>query len=517
MAEEQDPEPWRIPTGLGAPQGLRPSPGIAPPGGLPEPPLSDWTGYEPADAADALAADAAEQVHEALGVDDVPAAPEPSAEAPTEPAAPPVQPVQPAPVPAAPAAPPVQPPAAAAPVPPSTAPPALTAPPVPTAPSVLPAPVAATPVSAPSATATHGPAPARARPPEGGPKPAATANPMKIVGWVGIGVLVIGAMSLIGSLTNDDGDPGADDSYTAIGADTPEGAVQEYLEALRDGDTVRAAELLSSPDPGVFEHPPLDPSEHPESRIDDVEADTTVQEGDSGSVSVRYTMGGETVSTAMQVERTGDGWFITEGGTVFPEGQVLAGFPTTLNGEPIGGATPALMPGAYELGFETSDFSLPDDERTIVIRLSDAEVLSRIEATPQLTEAGTRRFTEALRSELDDCLAAGTPTTNCGMDVPEEDLPDGYAFEGELTRSLSQGFEAVLTAHPPDLERVDGRLTGKIVLPAEFSANIELSIRSTADGTVRDGHLRDPVSSLRPSAYLAPGPVQLDWTEPDAA
>ncbi|PIJ12397.1 hypothetical protein BMH32_06330, partial [Leucobacter sp. OLJS4] len=91
MAEEQDPEPWRIPTGLGAPQGLSPSPGIAPPGGLPEPRLSDWTGYEPAEATDELAADAAEQVHEALGVDDVPAAPEPSAEVPADPAAPPVQ------------------------------------------------------------------------------------------------------------------------------------------------------------------------------------------------------------------------------------------------------------------------------------------------------------------------------------------------------------------------------------------------------------------------------------------
>lgn len=459
MAEEQDPEPWRIPTGLGAPQGLRPSPGIAPPGGLPEPRLSDWTGYEPAEATDELAADAAEQVHEALGVDDVPAAPEPSAEVPADPAAPPVQP---APVPA----------------------------------SVQPEPVQ----PAPAVTV-----------------PATAASPLKIAGWVGAGVLALGTMLLVGSLTNSDGDPGVDDSFTAVGADTPEGAVQEYLEALRDGDTGRAAELLSSPDPGVFEHPPLDPSEHPEGRIDEVEADVTVQEGESGSVSARYTLGGEAVSTVMQVERTGDGWFIAEGGTVFPEGQVLAGFPTTINGEPISGSTPALMPGAYELGFETSDFSLPEDERSIVIRLADATVLSRIDATPRLTEAGARRFTEALRSELDDCLAAGTPTTDCGMDVPEEDLPDGYAFEGELSRSLSEGFDAVLKSHPPELERIDGRLTGKVVLPAEFAANVELSIRSTADGTVRDGHLRDPVRSLRPSAYLNSGPVLLDWAAPGPA
>ncbi len=498
MAEEQDPEPWRIPTGLGAPQGLQPSPGIAPPSGLPEPRLSDWTGYEPADATEELAADAAEQVHEALGVDDVPAAPEPSAEVPADPAAPPVQPapmqsapVQPAPavaVPAVPAAPPVPTPAAGMPAPPARA-----------------------------TAASSAPAPARARTPEGGPKPAAKANPMKVAGWVGIGVLVIGAMSLIGNLTNNDEDPRVDDSFTAVGADTPEGAVQEYLEALRDGDTGRAAELLSSPDSGVLEHPPLDPSEHPEGRIDEVEADVTVQEGESGSVSARYTMGGEAVSTVMQVERTGDGWFIAEGGTVFPEGQVLAGFPTTINGEPISGPTPALMPGAYELGFDTSDFSLPEDERSIVIRLADAAVLSRIDATPRLTEAGARRFTEALRSELDDCLAAGTPTTDCGMDVPEEDLPDGYAFEGELSRSLSEGFDAVLKSHPPELERIDGRLTGKVVLPAEFAANVELSIRSTADGTVRDGHLRDPVRSLRPSAYLSSGPVLLDWAAPGPA
>lgn len=498
MAEEQDPEPWRIPTGLGAPQGLRPSPGIAPPAGIPAPRLGDWSGYEPASAADELAVDAAEQVHEALGVDEVPEAPAPSAEVRAEPAAPRVQPapVQPRPVQPAPAV---------------AVPAAPAAPPVPAAAAGMPAP------PAPAAAASPAPAPARARTPEGGPKPAATANPMRIAGWVGIGVLVIGAMSLIGNLTNNDEDPGVDDSFTAVGADTPEGAVQEYLEALRDGDTGRAAELLSDPDPGVFEHPPLDPSEHPEARIDEIEADTTVQEGDSGSVSVRYTMGGEAVSTVMQTERTGDGWFIAEGGTVFPEGQIFAGFPTTLNGEPLSGATPALLPGVYELGFETGDFSLPDDQRTVVIRLSDAAVLARIDATPQLTEAGARRFTEALRSELDDCLAAGTPSTDCGMDVPEDDLPDGYAFEGELSRSLSEGFDAVLKSHPPELERVDGRLTGKVVLPAEFAANVELSIRSTADGTVRDGHLRDPVRSLRPNASLIPGSVRIDWTAPDAA
>ena len=329
-------------------------------------------------------------------------------------------------------------------------------------------------------------------------------------------MLVVSVMAVIGGISSSDGDPDVDGTGTSVGAGDPESAVRDYLEALRDGDTGRATELLLNPDPGVFEHPPLDPSEHPEGRIDDVEVSTSTEQDGSASVSADYTIGEETVSTVMQLESTDNGWFISEGGTVFPEGEVLAGFPTTLNGEPISGPTPALLPGAYELGFETSDFSLPEDERTIVIRLSDAAVLAPIDATPRLTEAGARRFVEALRSGLDECIAAGTPTTECGMDVSEEDLPDGFEFEGDLTRSLPQGFDAVLTAHPPELERVDGRLTGKVVLPAEFAANIELSIRNTADGTVRDGHLRDPVPSLRPSAYLSPGSVQLDWTAPGA-
>lgn len=361
---------------------------------------------------------------------------------------------------------------------------------------------AAAPIEAPAngAPGTAAPAPAAA------PKPRRTARTL-VASSIGA-ALVAAALGII--TAGNDGDE-------------PESVVQDFFEALRSGDPASAAGLLSDASPSTLAYAPIDPATADSAElagagmIEGVEVGDVSVDDARASVDVEYTIGGHPIATTLTLERLGEEWRIVAGGTGSPRGALFSRFPVTVNGRAVGGQALELLPGAYELGFDTDAFEFADPDRLLIVRPEHGEESVEVDAAPRLSEAGANRFASALDDDLGVCLDSGAPATPCGMDLDLADLPDGYELVGGLERTLDPAFDQVIAANPPQLERGPDGLTGSILLPAEFAARIDLQVRRTSDGRLRSGHMRDPEYSLRPRGRFSGDVLRIEWIAPDPA
>lgn len=191
----------------------------------------------------------------------------------------------------------------------------------------------------------------------------------------------------------------------------PEHAVRAYLDALHDGDGSRALGLLGATVPAG--NPALltgDPLKKSVEHLDDVDLSVEGRQGDDATVTARYTLDGQSGSTAFPVHRTGSTWLFFDrwelAGTSLPHttvtfpGQDRARVNGTTVAAPGGKAVlPTFAPARITAGWTGTLMQAPE-RATTVAGLGDERGLS-LQAQP--TAALTASVTDQVHTLLDAC------------------------------------------------------------------------------------------------------------------
>ena len=263
----------------------------------------------------------------------------------------------------------------------------------------------------------------------------------------------------------------------------PETVVEEYLQAIADGDAAKAKSLLSfePSDDTLLTDEALDAS-NALGAIADIVVTPVKNPNLSESVEVSYTIGGTPVTATFPTSDYSDKgeWTIDQGTIDLYLGSSISGLDTTLNGIAVDADTVTVFPGTYELATDNDNFVLSGT--TSVVVADPYEYLSsELDPTVELSDAGLAAFRKAITDDVNACLASTSLDPGCGIAIPEV-LDDGTKIiDGTIVRTLDAAAQAEMAdLTPEDLYGDPMNVYGPYIGSVDVTADCEVDgVRET--------------------------------------
>lgn len=188
----------------------------------------------------------------------------------------------------------------------------------------------------------------------------------------------------------------------------------------------------------------------------------------SGSVWVTFTVGGESAQESISVhdyDKDGE-WEMIPPTTQLEPPTSLRGLGVEVNGDEVDDDDVLLLlPGTYEVGVDSPHYAFSGSTSMRVTSSSVAPSWPK----PSLSPSGTKAFREAVRKEVDACVAQKTLKAGCGLGtIPTTEKQQGWKMvDGTVKRSLKSDTEKKLTTMKPDVSSsdptsVEGRVVGGV-------------------------------------------------------
>lgn len=279
----------------------------------------------------------------------------------------------------------------------------------------------------------------------------------------------------------------------------PDGAVRGYFAALADGDAARALGFGTVPDgPRDLLTAKVLREQQKLAAIRQVDVIATERHGDRATVTVQYRLefasGPQQAVDTVEVERQGRSWRLARTAVATRIGLTEAVRRASVLGTPVPDDTVLLFPGALPLRFDTPYLEL--DPGTSSVRLSDG---TDTPVDVQVSAAGRKAVTAAVRTALAECLGGGSVDPRCP--VPSDRYVPG-SLRGRLGPSAVSNLSLTVAPDPNGVIRISGRaipVTGRYrVLDFE---NLPVT---------RSGTVKLPVAAQA----VAVAPLRIGWSDP---
>jgi hypothetical protein len=328
-----------------------------------------------------------------------------------------------------------------------------------------------------------------------------------IAGAVVLLLLIVGGIFAIGSLFNRGPSGSVPTPEVGSSAATPAEAVEEYLQALADGDATTARTIAggTSSDRLLSDEVLARSNELAPITNIEVDAEAVPQSDYDAVVSATFDIGDHTVQRDFRVwESYPSGWELSDG-LMRMSVTTFDGLGLTMNGvDPVEDYV-SFFPGAYEFELEMEEFRLNTEEDVFVLATDD-DLSPMYELRPVLTDEATEIFRDLVRESLEECIAMTALTTPCGLDVSEE-LNDGsIPVPDTAQRTLTPEGDAALKKLEP---------TSSYEAPSLVSANdyirITTTIEADRDGERVSGELLFGGDLRRPYVDFAEDQLEVVW------
>lgn len=229
-------------------------------------------------------------------------------------------------------------------------------------------------------------------------------------------------------------------------ADSAPQIVETYLEALAKGDADAARKIAGASSSEVLLSSEVLRRSNEKAPITNVSVGEGVVDGDEIAVPAKFKVGDTAIDRTFSLRNTSAGWQLYDG-LVAVSVPSLAGYGALFNETVLDSAETRVFPGVYAVGLSDADFELnvgTDADAMLIASPEQAVALRDLQ--PRLTPESTARYTEMVRSSLDECLAQTSLTTPCGLDVSAK-LKDGSTpIDGTVERTLDSEGSAALDA-----------------------------------------------------------------------
>ncbi|MFV0427793.1 MAG: hypothetical protein ACK5KU_12275 [Beutenbergiaceae bacterium] len=282
--------------------------------------------------------------------------------------------------------------------------------------------------------------------------------------WIGLGaaamvlvlVTVLAVVLLTGNRDDEADESTANPTDTPSASvdpaayDAPEAAVEAYFDALIAGDSNTALSLVfPAPDDYSLLTDEMLTASADVAPISDVVVEAPQNpDGSISDIRVTYQVGDSTAQTSIAVTNRDDSWMVRGYATLRAPNR-SEGLDITLNGFAIEDPDDMVVfPGAYEIGTSTTYFTFTGTTQVLVgtdysYDFDDAE--------PTLDEEGLTIFQEAIRADVEECIASTQLAGGCGLDISSQASGDLVPIEGTVSRTLSADAQASLSNLEPDL------------------------------------------------------------------
>ncbi|QIK62889.1 hypothetical protein G7068_06520 [Leucobacter viscericola] len=220
--------------------------------------------------------------------------------------------------------------------------------------------------------------------------------------------------------------------------------VEAYLNALASGDASTARKIVGAGTTEPLLGDDVLKKSNELAPISNVSVGAGTADGEQVEVAAKFTVGDTPVERTFRLWNTSGGWQLNDG--LIPVSLTsLDGFGVTLNGVAPKQAEARVFPGMYQVGLSEEAFALSSDADAILIATPEqGAALGALQPTP--TPDTSARFTQMVRSSLEECVAMTSLVTPCGLDVSAK-LNDGATpIEGTVRRSLDDEGKASLDA-----------------------------------------------------------------------
>ncbi|MDR1806789.1 MAG: hypothetical protein LBR33_02555 [Propionibacteriaceae bacterium] len=228
----------------------------------------------------------------------------------------------------------------------------------------------------------------------------------------------------------------------------PNAVAWDYLNALAKGDSAAALGLAAAPPTdatyltdAVLRANPL---------IDGIVVEETGQDGDQAYALVTYRVGGQSVSTKLNLVRQAGQWLVNYayGGVTLPAASADIGL--SLDGIPLDGKTRAeLFPGTYHLEVAESYLTLSQTDFSIA---APGQIVTLDNLAVALSDGVQETLRQAAAAQLAACVATTDfkPADEaCGFGLRAADGTTSDEFAWSVTGGSLDGVTFALSAGDP--------------------------------------------------------------------
>lgn len=332
-----------------------------------------------------------------------------------------------------------------------------------------------------------GPYPQGAYPVPGSPAPREPMTPGKkkallwgIVGGVVLILLIVAAVVVGAVLKQQAEQREAEAQAKAVSA-----AVEDYLQALADGDSEAALSHLIEPESSPLltdevlavsnEAAPIGGIE-----VAQVDPEDIADHVGGWDITASFTVGDEPVDVSFPVSDSGrdDGDYGILGGLASLQlPAAYAGIGAAVNGVAIEGDSAAVFPGAYELTISDDRFVLSGSTTATVAAPFESGSFSDIGIA--LSDDAVKSLRSALKDEVDGCVASKKLEAGCGLTMDAKiNNGDVTLEDGTVKRSLPGSTKSALKKASFTVSASD-----PLTVTSDFLGTVDLE----ADGTSSSG------------------------------
>lgn len=331
-----------------------------------------------------------------------------------------------------------------------------------------------------------------------------------IIGIVGgsvalVLVLIVGALALIGFAAA----PSSSSSSSASPAAkmNPAETTELFLTAIAEGDANTARKIAGGSTSDVLltdEALKAALTTAPIANIA-VDTDNLVESSYEATVPVTFDVGETTVMRDFKLFKSSNSWEIFDGFVSFSLDR-FSGLDPQVNGlEVTSSSSLKAFPGAYTISLGVDSFKLDGTDDTFVLGTrDDADVF--YELKPVLTDEAVATYRTMVAKSLGDCLALTTLTTPCGLEVSAELNGGEKVVDGTIVRKIDAEGEAKLKRLDPE---------SSYDAPTVVSSYEYIPVTTTAEvdnaGTRESGTLYGGGSLLKPTVDFAAEALEVVW------
>ncbi|QIK64472.1 hypothetical protein G7068_15585 [Leucobacter viscericola] len=286
--------------------------------------------------------------------------------------------------------------------------------------------------------------------------------------------VVFGGLIAFGAFVSSvSGSSGSSDYAGEEPLGSPGDIVEEYLNALADGDAATARDIVGETSSNsMLSDEVLKKSLElaPMTNIS-VDEDSIQKDYDEATVSASFDLGDKTITRDFTVWNNYDGEWELSDGLVDVSLSSFKSLGPIFNGVKITDDYVMVFPGTYEVDMSVEAFTIDSDSNRVTLA-DDSGYSSDNNFTPVLTEKASKLFTELVSNSLKECLALNTLKTPCGNNVDAK-LADGSTVaDGDIKRTLTTEGVADLQALKP---RPDWQVPTSVSAPALVDIDVSLT------------------------------------------
>ncbi|MFV0407081.1 MAG: hypothetical protein ACK5LN_09705 [Propioniciclava sp.] len=268
-----------------------------------------------------------------------------------------------------------------------------------------------------------------------------------------VGIVMLAASALSNSSPTGTGTSASPASQPPRSYDTAEAAVEAFLNAVAQGDSVTAIALLTRApgDRSLLTDEMLAASAAVAPITDVTVTPDPAAPEHMAEVPVSYKVGEQLVQTKVQARQSTGGSWVVYGTSTMRAPYGSDGLAITVNG--IGVANPDQMevfPGSYEIATTTRYYTFKGTTQTITTTDFSSDGFRETEIT--LNDEGLKVFREAIVKDVDACLASKKIDPGCGLGLESNPDRELQPIEDTFKRELSAEAKTALKNLKPELD-----------------------------------------------------------------